>query len=153
MLFGARMAQPWQHLPIKSRECDIRWRADVQVLVQRALAVVRHQDLHLTFGQVLDLFVLGPVLPFLPLRRAHSLLEPLETEELLANQGLRPARDRMFRRCADEISRRLLILGAQRDLRIRRRRHILLESLADLEQLRAGSASKTEMPCSFRGRC
>src|SRR5207302_6387357 len=95
--------------------------------------VVRHQDLHLTFGQILDLLVLGPVLAFLPLRRAHALLETLEAEELLPNQRLRPAGDRMFGRCADEVSRGFLVLCSQRDLRVWRRRPILPEPLADVE--------------------
>src|ERR1035438_3812016 len=112
LLFRAGMAQPGQHFPIKSRKSDFRWRADVQVLVQGAFAVVRHQDLHLPFGQILDLLVLGAVLAFLPLRRAHALLETLEAEELLPNQGLRPARDRVLGGCADEVSRGFLILGA-----------------------------------------
>ena len=69
----------------KARKGDFRRGSDVQVLVQRAHAVVRHQDLHLALWQVLDLFVLGPVLALFPFRRAHALLETLEAEELLPN--------------------------------------------------------------------
>src|SRR5690242_572845 len=106
------------------------------MLVQSAHAVVRHQDLHLALWQVLDLFVLGPVLAFFALCRAHALLESLEAEELLPNHRLRSPRDRVLGGCTDEISRSFFVLGAQSDLRIWRRRNVLFEPLSNLEQLR-----------------
>jgi hypothetical protein len=63
------------------------------MLVQGALAVVRHEDLHLALRQVLDLLVFGAVLAFLPFRCAHSLFEPFEPKELVPNEGLRTACD------------------------------------------------------------
>src|SRR5215471_9629754 len=101
--------------------------------MQGTHAVVRHQDLHLALWQVLDLFVLGPVLALLPFCRAHALLESLETEELLSNHRLRSPRDRVFGGCTDEVPSSLLVLRAQRELRIRRRGHIFLETFSNLE--------------------
>ena len=80
--------------------------------MQCALAVVRHEDLHLALRQVFDLLVFGAVLAFLPFRCAHSLLEPFEPKKLVPNEGLRTARDGVLSGCADEVSRRLLVLRA-----------------------------------------
>src|SRR4051794_11826348 len=104
--------------------------------VQRALAVVRHEDLHLAFRQVLDLLVFGAEFPLLSFRCVRSFFEAFESKELVPNEGLRTACDSMLSRRADEVARRFLVLRAQCDLSVRSRCHILLESLADLQQLR-----------------
>ena len=59
----------------KPAQSDVGRRAYVQVPVQSPFRVVRHQDLHLAFRQVLNPLVLGAVFPFLPFRTARASLE------------------------------------------------------------------------------
>ena len=56
--------------------------------VQRALAVVRHEDLHLALRQVFDLLVFRAVFALLSFRSARSFLEALPSKELVPNEGL-----------------------------------------------------------------
>src|SRR4029077_12579837 len=131
-----RLAQPRQKFPLETWQSDAGRRSHMEMSMQRALAVVRHEDLRLAFRQVFDLLVFGAEFALLSFRCVRSFFEAFESKELVPNEGLGTACDSMLSRRADEVARRFLVLRAQCDLRVRRRCHILLESLADLKQLR-----------------
>ena len=82
----------------------------MEMSVQRTLAVVRHEDLHLAFRQVLDLLVFGAEFALLSFRCVRSFFEALESKELVSNEGLRTACDGVLCGRSDEVSSRFLIL-------------------------------------------
>ena len=92
LLIGAGVAQLRQQFPIEAWQRDIGRRPYVEMPMQGALlsSVMR---ICICPWQVLELLVFGAVFPFLPFRCALSFFEALEPKELVANQGLRSARD------------------------------------------------------------
>ena len=96
----------------KSREPALAWHPDMQVRMECPEPVVGHQDLHLAYGQVLDVFVLRPgVLDVGFTAKSDGFVLFLKHPGAL--DGQRAPFLRNTRRCLQELLCRLLILGAQ----------------------------------------
>src|SRR5260370_10534258 len=54
---GAGLLESWIKYRLKVRHSNVSWRTDMQVGVQRSARVIGHQNLHLTFRQILDVLV------------------------------------------------------------------------------------------------
>ena len=50
--------ESWVDAGLESRKAVVAGNADVQVRMQRPLAILCHQDFHLTYRQVLDVLIL-----------------------------------------------------------------------------------------------
>src|SRR6266849_7617362 len=81
----------------KVRHSDVRWRAHVQVRVEGPARVIRHQNLHLTFWQILDVLIERACFRSLDVDRSACLLISLESKELPSLHGQMAPRDAMFR--------------------------------------------------------
>src|SRR5271166_2005295 len=104
--------------------------------MQCAARVISHQDLHLSLGKVLDVFIERAGLTVFALRGAVGCLVLLVTKKSLAVHGHAAPCHRVFSRGPQEIPGGCLVTGAQRKSRVRRRGHIFLKAPADLHQLR-----------------
>ena len=102
--------------------------------MQRPARVVRHQDFHLPFGQVLDGLVLRPRFTVLALGGTSGFLVLTPPEEPAFFLDAAPCHD-LFGRRLDEILGGLFVPRPESDGRVRRRRDLLLEAAADLHQL------------------
>ncbi len=77
---STRLSHARVQLRCKVRSRDVlRW-TDVQQLVQRATRVIRHENLHLSFGKILDVLIQGARLPVFTLDRAVGWLVLLVAE-------------------------------------------------------------------------
>src|SRR6202158_4698518 len=77
-----RLFQPRIKRGLEVRHSDVRWRAHMQVRMESSARVVRHQNFHLTFRQVLDVLVERARFGGLNIDRAACLLISLVSEEL-----------------------------------------------------------------------
>src|SRR5215469_10973553 len=132
---------------LESRDRHFLRRSNLQQGVQSSARVVRHQDFHLSFGQVFDGLVLRPRLTILTLSGTSGFLviAPPEEPSLLLDAA--PCHD-LFGRSLDEIFGRLFVPGPERDRGIRRRGNLLLKAAADLHEL--WEALHREQECGVR---
>jgi hypothetical protein len=100
--------------------------------VQGAPSVVRHQNFHLTFGQILDMFVKRACFGGRNVDRPACLLISFICEELPSLHGQVATRDTMFGRSPQKIARRLFVAGSQSDGRVWGGGNILFEPPADV---------------------
>src|SRR5216684_7956495 len=120
---------------LKVRYSNVSWRTDMQVGVQRSARVIGHQNLHLTFRQILDVLVESAGFRGLDINRPTGLLISFEPEELPPLHRQIAPRDLMFRRGPQKIARCFLVTSSQRHSCVWGGGNILFEPTAYLHEL------------------
>lgn len=117
------------------RHADVGWGTHVQVSVQCAARVIRHQNLQLAFRQILDVFVKGACFSRLNINCPTCFLVSFESEELPSLHGQVPSCYTMLRRGPQKITCRFLVAGPQGHGGVWCGGDILLEAAANMHEL------------------
>src|SRR5579883_2314930 len=118
----------------KWRDC-IRRAPYMQQGMESAQRIVRHQDFHLTFRKILDVFVKRAGFPALTVCSASRFLVFLVAEQLPALHRETTARNLMLCRRLQEIASRFLVSRAHGHRGVRGRSDVFLESPAHGREL------------------
>ncbi len=107
----------------------------MQVGVQRSARIIGHQNLHLTFWEILDVLVERARFRGLDINRPACLLISFICEELPTLHRQVAPRDLMFRRGPQKIARCFLVASSQRHSCVWGGGNILFEPTAYVHEL------------------